>query len=274
MHISNSTVMSDRNISPNLAKLLMDLGQCPQEKTRDEVFDVLGLDREPYLLNKLGQADRILCDFKIEVHPSLQDNPAAGMFLLKRKNEGGYSEDAVNDRLSRLESDSQEFKSSYWCDLRRLLKQPDATVQQLRSDDVKHSALKSIAGFLTTGGGMLFIGVSDEGEVLGLRPDLRLLHENQRNIDRLINNIRTDIADKFLDGNTVNDYVRIDVVHMVQGQILLLEVTSRRKLSFLAFSKRDPQLYRRQGNRTSTVKITELEEFQAWRSKFILSDEP
>ena len=252
----------------------MDLGQRPQERTRDELFDVLGLAHEPYLLNKLGEADRMLRDFKIEVYPSLQDNPPAGTFLLRRKSAGDYSEDAVKDRLSRPESASQEFKSSYWCDLHLQSRQPDAPVQQLRSNNVKHSALKSIAGFLTTGGGTLFIGVSDAGEVLGLRPDLCLLQKRQRNIDHLINNIRTDIAHRFLNGSTVNDYVRIEVIDIAQAQILLLEVASRRRLSFLASPKSDSQLYRRQGNRTVTVKVYELEEFQAWRSKTVLSDDP
>ena len=274
MQITGNAVMGDRNISTELATLLMDLGQRPQERTRDQMFDVLGLDQEPYLLNKLGEADRMLRDFEIDVLPSLQDNPQAGTFLLRRKSAGDYSEGAVKDKLSRLESASQEFKSSYWCDLHRRLHQPEATAKQLRSEGVKHSALKSIAGFLTTGGGTLFIGVSDAGEVLGLLPDLSLLQKHRRNVDHLINNLRTDIACRFRNGDTVNDYVRIEVIDIAQAQILLLEVASRRSLSFLESPESDPQLYRRQGNRTTTVQIYDLEEFQAWRSKFILSEEP
>ena len=229
---------------------------------------MLGLDHEDYILAKIGDASRILCDWGVEVQPGLQNDPPDGTFLLRQKDAGISSEAAVWERLSQGESASQEFKSSYWCDLRRRANQPGATCKQLRSDDVKHSALKAVAGFLTTGGGTLYIGVSDEGEVLGLRPDLGLLQEDRRNIDHLTNNIRTDIADRFRDGNTVNDYVSIEAVDIAEAQILQLKVTSRHKLSFLAKSRPDYQLFRRQGNRTTKVKIHEFEEFQATRNKY------
>ena len=249
----------------------MALGRQPQERTRDEVFDALGLDEGDYFLNKLADADRILQECGVEVQPSLQDEPTDGVFLLRRKNAGTSSEASVRNRLALLESASQEFKSTYWCDLRRRSHQPGATGKQLRSDSVKHSALKSVAGFLTTGGGTLFIGVDDAGEVLGIQPDLEILQESRRNIDQLINNIKSDIAHKFRDGNAVNDYVSIETLHIGDTQILQLEVASRRKLSFLAAREGNHHLFRRQGNRTITVEIYELEEFQAWRSEHILS---
>ena len=260
--------------SAAFAELLMALGSRPQEKTLDELFDALGLDEEDYLLTKLAAADRILRKCGVDIQPGLQDQPPDGTFLLRRKNAGVSSEASVRDRLPGLESASQEFKSTYWCNLRRLSHQPRATAAQLRSDAVKHSALKSVAGFLTTGGGTLFVGVSDAGEILGLRPDLEILQESHRNIDQLINNIKIDIAHRFRDGNTVNDYVSIVALDVRDDQILQLEVASRRKLSYLASPERDHQLFRRQGNRTIAVEIYELEEFQAWRSEHVLSVGP
>ena len=215
-----------------------------------------------YFLNRLAAADKILRECGVDVQPRLQDQPPDGTFLLRRKDAGLSSKAAVRDRLAGLESASQEFKSTYWCDLRRPSHQPEATTKQLRSDVVKDSALKSVAGFLTTGGGTLFIGVSDAGEVLGLRPDLDILQDSRRNVDQLINNIKTDVAHRFRDGNTVNDYVSIEAIDVEDAQILQLEVASRRKLSFLACSDRDHQLFRRQGNRTIAVEIYELEEFK------------
>ena len=90
-------------------------------------------------------------------------------------------------------------------------------------------------------------------------------------MDQLINNIKTDIATKFRDGNTVNDYVSIELLDVEEAQILQLVVTSRRKLSFLESPERGYLLFRRQGNRTGTVEIYELEDFLAWRSEHILS---
>ena len=266
--------MSAPYASPAFAKLLMALGSRPQERTLDELFDALGLDQGDYFLTRLADADRILRECGVEVRPRLQDEPPDGTFLLRQKNVGVASEADLHERLSRPESASQEFKSTYWYDLHRSSRQPRATKQELKSNAVKHSALKSIAGFLTTGGGTLYIGVSDAGEVLGLRSDLELLQGRRRNVDQLINNIKTGVADSFRDGNTVNDYVSIEAVDVGDAQVLQLEVASRRKLSFLASGERNHQLFRRQGNRTNVVEIYEFEEFQAWRNEHIFSVEP
>ena len=262
--------MSAQYPSAALAELLMALGRQPQERTRDELFDALGLNDRDYFLTKLAAAAAILRECGVEVQPQLQDEPPDGMFLLRRKDAGISTEATILDRLARLESASQEFKSTYWCDLDRRSHQPAATSQQLRLDDVKHSALKSVAGFLTTGGGTLFIGVDDAGQPLGLRPDLEILQPGRRNVDQLINNIKTDIAQRFRDGNTVNDYVAITAVDVGNEQILQLEVTSRRKLSFLALPKRDHELFRRQDNRTTKVEVYGVEEFLVWRSEHVL----
>lgn len=256
--------------SPAFAELLIALGSRPQERTRDELFRALGLDQEEYFLNRLVEADRALRECSVEVQPRLQDVPPDGVFLLRKQDAVTTSGADVRERLAAGETAWQEFKSTYWCDLRRRCHQPGATAKQLRSEDVKQSALRSIAGLLTTGGGTLFIGVSDSGDVLGLRPDLELLPQDRRNVDQLINNIKTDIAQRFRDGNTVNDYVRIEVVDVGDKQVLQLEVASRRALSFLASRETDYRLYRRQDNRTIPVKVYELEEFLALRRDGLL----
>lgn len=259
--------------SPAFAKLFMALGQQPQERTRDELFDALGLDAGDHFLTKIAAADSILRQCGIEIRPRLQDDPPDGIFLLRRKDADIPTETTILDQLAKLESASQEFKSTYWCDFREFSSQVGANGKQLRSESVKQAALKAIAGFLTTGGGTLFIGVDDAGRVLGLRPDLDILKPDHQNVDQLINNIKTDIAQRFRDRNTINDYVSITAIDVRNVQILQLKVASRSKLSFLGPPKRDDnyQLFRRQGNRTTEVKVYEVEEFQAWRSKHVLS---
>ena len=260
--------------SPALAKLLIALGSTPQETTLNELFHALGLGHEEYFLTRLVDADRILGDFGIEVQPKLQDAPPDATLLLRIENAGSATATDVSECIAAGETATQEFKSTYWCDLRRRSHQPDATPQQLRSDGVKHAALKTLAGLLTTGGGTLFIGVSDAGEILGLQSDLEILQESRRNVDQLINNIKTDIAHRFRDGNTVNGYVRIEAIAVGGEHVLRLQVTSRRTLSFLTTDEPGHRLYRRQDNRTVPVEIYELEEFQAWRCDYIQSDQP
>ena len=172
--------MSVPSPTPAFSKLLIALGSGPQERTLEQLFHDLGLGQEEYFLTRLADADRILRDCGVDVQPRLQDGPPDGVFLLRVANVGGTSEADVKARLNEGETASQEFKSTYWCDLQRRIHQPNATSKQLRSDDVRHSALKALAGLLTTGGGRLFIGVDDAGGVLGLGPDLEILQHNRR----------------------------------------------------------------------------------------------
>lgn len=262
--------MNASHPSPAFAKLLMDLGSRPQERTLNEIFQALDLNQNDYFLTTLVDADKILRSCGIEIQPSLQDGVPDGVYVLRKKDAGGSCEADVMECLATGETESQEFKSTYWCDLNKRIHFPDAKEKDLRSADVKHSTLKSLAGLITTGGGTLFIGVDDEGEILGLQEDLNILQSSRPNVDQLINNIKTDIAQKFRDGNTVNDYIRIQPVSVGAKQILKLEVASRRELTFLATSKNNYTLYRRQDNRTVPVEIFELEEFQTLRHNHIL----
>ena len=246
----------------------MALGQHPQERTREELFEIFGFNHDHYFMDKLSSTIRALRDFEIEISPNLQDEAPDGIYLLKVKGQksSGSTSSSVIERIARHESASQEFKSTYWCDLDRRKHDSNATIDQLRSEAVKQTALKTIAGFLTSGGGTLFIGVADDRSIVGLEPDLEILTRGAQNVDHLINNIKTDIDSRFRDGSTVNDYVTISVIDLEGAQLLQLDITSRQTLSFLATPNGNHELFRRQDNRTTSVKIYEVEEFQRWRN--------
>ncbi|MEM8900093.1 MAG: RNA-binding domain-containing protein [Bacteroidota bacterium] len=79
------------------------------------------------------------------------------------------------------ESDSVEFKSTLRWNL----------FTNKKDKNIEHAALKTIAAFLNTQGGILLIGVDDSGEVLGLEKDQfanhdkLLLHLNKLVTDRI-----------------------------------------------------------------------------------------
>ena len=66
--------------------------------------------------------------------------------------------------LAGAETSHIEYKSSAYYSYRKGV--PERVIL--------HSVLKTIAGFLNAGGGTLAIGVSDDGDVLGIKPDLEL----------------------------------------------------------------------------------------------------
>ena len=171
----------------------MALGQRAQERTLDQLFDALELKEDIPFLTRLSIVDDMLLNCGVEIYPRLQDEPKDNTYLLRRIDRSSPSEALIIERLQNFESASQEFKSTYCYDLKRSVHDPKATKNDLKSDEVRYSALKAIAGLLTTGGGTLFIGVSDVGEVLGLQPDLELLGKNHQSVDSLINSIKNDI---------------------------------------------------------------------------------
>lgn len=70
-------------------------------------------------------------------------------------------EDSLESRISRGEGMQTEFKGTLRVNLHT--GQPDPKME--------HAVLKTIAAFLNSKGGTLFIGVNDEGEVIGLEND-------------------------------------------------------------------------------------------------------
>ncbi|WP_405243689.1 RNA-binding domain-containing protein [Lentisalinibacter salinarum] len=247
------------------ATLLLELGNAPQERTLDELCNDLDIPDEEHLLTKLKNATVALDRCGIDARPPLQNGGPGEVHLLIRRDQTPPQNKSILDELARGEHSSQEFKTTYWCDYQRMQHQQDATSTQLRSPQVKQSALKAVAGFLTTGGGVLYIGVSDGGEVVGLAPDLSLYQPDQRTVDSLINSIKTDISERFHEGRSVNDYVQIRPIALPEGTILRVEVSARRKLSFLADGESSARPYRRQENRTVAVEFVDFEEFVEWR---------
>ena len=70
------------------------------------------------------------------------------------------------------ESDAVEFKSSIWFEYKRAKSDPSYSPK--KEGYMQDNIIKSVAGFLNTRGGSLFIGVDDIGKSLGLDNDIQL----------------------------------------------------------------------------------------------------
>ena len=80
------------------------------------------------------------------------------------------------------ESPFVEFKSTLQWDVR----------QGRKNAALRHSVLKTITAFLNTEGGMLIIGVEDDGNVYGLEQDLSLVQHSQDRFEQLLANLITE----------------------------------------------------------------------------------
>lgn len=71
----------------------------------------------------------------------------------------------IPDLIAEGESQHLEFKASFLWDYRR----------QNANKDLHLPVLKNVAAFMNCDGGILLVGVSDDGEILGLEPDFKMM---------------------------------------------------------------------------------------------------
>ena len=92
---------------------------------------------------------------------------------------------AIEDALKVGESKTVEFKSSYHWD----------TKLEKQKDERRFDVLKSIAGFLNTEGGNLYIGVSEDSSgkpiLRGLEEDLKLVQNSKDKLQRSLHDLIT-----------------------------------------------------------------------------------
>lgn len=76
------------------------------------------------------------------------------------------------------ESEAVEYKSTMLADLRK---------GGVRNPEMSYEVITTVAGFLNSDhGGHLLLGVNDHGEVLGLKPDFKLMAKAERTPDKYI----------------------------------------------------------------------------------------
>lgn len=235
----------------------------------EELFLIFGLPHHESTLAKVVSAGQVLEGLGLILAPDLSkgelDTPRR-IFPIENIE--------VTPELALVEINSPEAvdferKSSLMFHHARATANPNAKSTELKSDEVIHSALKSVAAFLTSNGGTLYVGVDDNCNILGIEYDFRLLGEGRRNEDGWELQLRNLLTGGFKDGDNVNDYVDVRFIKIENKCVSRVRVGPRKKLSFLKY-KNSYHLFRRQGNRTEEVTIEQVEEFLAMRSIQVL----
>ena len=88
----------------------------------------------------------------------------------------------IGELIKLGESYVLEFKSTLQWDV----------IQGKQNNDLRNSTLKTIAAFLNSQGGTLVIGVEDDGAMLGLEHDLKLLNGVRDKFEQLLTRLVTD----------------------------------------------------------------------------------
>ncbi len=157
----------------------------------------------------------------------------------------------VRDLIEGRESKTVEFKSSAFYSYK-----PDVLERV-----VSESVIKTVAAFLNTDGGHLAIGVSDDLEILGIRPDLDL---KDMDVDRYINAL-TNMLISALGAAAVAN-VRIKVEELKGEPVCIVRVLPSPEPVYAKPSKGDQVFYVRMNNTTRILEGKDLVSYvtQRW----------
>ncbi len=187
-------------------------------------------------------------------------------FLKKKKNKNKVpgkpnplSEKEIKTLLKTGESGKVEYKSSLRYDYR----------QKTENKALEDVILKSIAAFANGRGGVLLIGVDDDGNVLGLKNDFSTLKKND--IDYFELHLRKLINNQF--GIHFSDYyLRVQFPEIDGENIVVIQIDPSDKPVYVKVKNKQGQwvekFYVRYGNSSQEISsLKELEEYIKHRFK-------
>ena len=144
----------------------------------------------------------------------------------------------TNEIIALGESISLEFKSSIQWDVR----------QNQINKKLRHSVLKTIAAYLNTEGGILVIGVEDNGNVLGLENDYSTTDNSK---DKYLNLLNTLIGDYI--GLDMSPYIRIKIEKIEGKDVCVVRTEKSHRPVFMKTDGQEKQLYIRRGTTTHAL---------------------
>ncbi|MCH7944562.1 MAG: ATP-binding protein [Armatimonadetes bacterium] len=164
----------------------------------------------------------------------------------------------AEELIKQGESKTLEFKASLRWDMRKS-----------RQDDkvITHAVLKTVAAFLNSQGGTLYLGLDDSGAPVGIREDLALIDDDHPE-DVFQNRFR-----EFLK-NSLDPMPLSNVASKFQGgdskRVCVIEVQPFQGVTYLVYKDRSGQqregVFVRDGNRTIELKGRARDQFVVSRS--------
>ena len=196
-------------------------------------------------IGKFGIANDNYKSFLEERAKRIVDEVKIRMNILKKDVKRIVEIDKI---ISKGESKSTEFKSTLRYDLDSMN----------ASKLIQNNVLKGVAAFLNSGGGNLFIGINDQGRILGLENDLQTFAK--KNTDAFELHL-TSILEKNFGGSLVARCIDVTFPSVQNKQVCLIKVLSSNKRVFLMIEGRK-QFFVRQGNSSRPLDPQEQSDYE------------
>ena len=156
-------------------------------------------------------------------------------------------ENEIKELILSGESDVLEIKSTLRFDLK------EGNINK----KIEYVVAKTISAFLNTEGGVLLIGVDDDGNVLGLEKDLGTL--NKQNTDGFELHLR-QIVKKYL-GDYFEKYIKVTFPKVEDKEVCQINITKSGKPVFVTFEG-DEHFFVRNGNASIPKNRQEQSEYE------------
>ena len=239
-----------------LAALVGEVVRRPAEISAIALIRAIELDASVGVLGQLKLLQEILDMYRLELVPPFTQGELDTLRLFRLKNPlGTLTEATLLTEMAEGESQQREFKATLLCDVEK----------NCRMDSLLFAALKTICAMLNSDGGVLMVGVTNDFNVCGLELDFQL--PDTCDADKWQLFLRDSIRGRFYEGKLINDYVDVAVIQTAGRNVGYVGVIPRKRLSFVKDQHGVYLAYRRQGNRSESLAVTELEEFLRARWK-------
>lgn len=177
---------------------------------------------------------------------------------LKKRIELKHKEDKQEDKVKELiisgESETLEIKSTLRFDVK----------EGIVNKKLEYVIAKTVSAFLNTDGGILIIGVDDDGNTFGLEKDIRTL--TKQNIDGFELHLR-QVIKKYL-GDFFEKYIKVTFPKVDDKEICLIQISKSGKPVFISFEGTE-SFFVRNGNSSIPKNRQEQSEYEKihWGNK-------
>lgn len=222
-------------------------------------FKHLVNDDKEVINKKFDNAKRLLFDEFIENQISNfeKEQSWAKPGMYKNLNESKSEENIILKKISNGESKNCEFKESLSLDVRQ--SQSNKSYQPKKESYIELAVLKTIAGFLNTDGGELFIGVSDDSKVLGIENELIKLHKSSK--DKFQLHLKTLIKENI--GLGSSNFINLELKTINDKEIIQVSCKKSDEPIYI----KDKDFYIRTGPATDKLEGRELVNYTTSRFK-------
>lgn len=121
--------------------------------------------------------------------------------------------------------------------------------QKVLEEKLQQEIVKTIAAFLNSEGGILLVGVEDDGTVSGIEKDFKSIHGSRKNLDGWLQHLVDMITNQI--GPEFTQYIKVRPISYQNNTVAKIIVTKSGRPAYV--EKKDVEFYIRSLNTTHAL---------------------